>query len=143
MDDVESHHKWESDIGETQGALMNFPMIADTDRTVSELYDMVHPNVSGNTTVRSVFVVDPDKKVRLVLTYPMSTGRNFEEILRAIDSLQLTSEHPVATPADWRPGQDVIIGLGVDDAQAAQRFPDYTAVKPYLRLTPQPGGRDS
>lgn len=139
VDDVASHHKWESDIGETQGTPMNFPMIADTDRAVAELYDMVHLNASETATVRTLFVIDPDKKIQLILAYPMSTGRNFDEILRALDSLQLTARHPVATPADWRPGQDVIIGLGVDDEQAARDFPGYTAVKPYLRLTRQPG----
>lgn len=138
VDSVESHQRWESDIGETQGTPVNFPMIADPDRKVAEAYDMIHPNASENTTVRSVFIIGPDKKIKLTLTYPMSTGRNFDEILRVLDSLQLTEEYPVATPADWRPGQDVIIGLSVPDEQAAERFPGYRAVKPYLRLTPAP-----
>lgn len=140
VDSVESHHRWERDIAEIQGIDMNFPMIADTDRTVSTLYDMIHPNVSGTTTVRSVFVVSPAKKISLILTYPMSTGRNFDEILRAIDSLQLTASQPVATPANWRPGEDVIIGLAVSDSDAEVRFPGHRAVKPYLRLTQQPAG---
>ena len=113
-------------------------MIADTDRAVSELYDMIHPSASAAATVRSVFVIAPDKSVQLILTYPMSTGRNFTEILRAIDSLQLTYGQPVATPADWQPGQDVIIGLGVSDDEATTRFPGYRTLKPYLRLTAQP-----
>ena len=138
VDPVESHLRWEGDIGETQGAPVSFPMIADPDRKVSALYDMIHPNASGNTTVRSVFVIGPDKKIKLTLTYPMSTGRNFAEILRAIDSLQLTEAYPVATPADWQPGQDVIIGLAVSDEQAAERFPGYRVIKPYLRMTGQP-----
>lgn len=138
VDSVESHRRWEGDIGETQGTPVNFPMIADPDRKVAEAYDMIHPNASENTTVRSVFIIGPDKKIKLTLTYPMSTGRNFDEILRVLDSLQLTEEYPVATPADWRPGQDVIIGLSVPDEQAAERFPGYRAVKPYLRLTPAP-----
>jgi thioredoxin-dependent peroxiredoxin len=117
---------------------MNFPMIADTDRAVSTLYDMIHPNASQTATVRSVFVIDPAKKISLMLTYPMSTGRNFAEILRAIDSLQLTATQPVATPANWQPGDEVIIGLGVSDADALVRFPGYRTVKPYLRLTDQP-----
>lgn len=138
VDSVESHLAWEGDVGETQGCAVNFPMVADADRKVSELYEMIHPNASAAATVRSVFVIAPDKTVQLILTYPMSTGRNFAEILRAIDSLQLTAAHPVATPADWQPGQDVIIGLGVSDDDAAARFPGYRAVKPYLRLTEQP-----
>lgn len=138
VDSVESHLAWEGDVGETQGTAVNFPMVADADRKVSELYDMIHPNASAAATVRSVFVIAPDKTVRLILTYPMSTGRNFAEILRAIDSLQLTAAQPVATPADWQPGQDVIIGLGVSDDEAATRFPGYRTVKPYLRLTEQP-----
>ena len=138
---VDSHLRWEGDIGETQGTPVNFPVIADPDRKVSALYDMIHPNASGSTTVRSVFVIGPDKKIKLILTYPMLTGRNFAEILRAIDSLQLTEAYPVATPADWQPGQDVIIGLGVSDEQAAERFPGYRAIKPYLRMTGQPPAR--
>jgi alkyl hydroperoxide reductase subunit AhpC len=138
VDTVESHLAWEGDVGETQGTAVNFPMVADPDRKVSELYDMIHPNASAAATVRSVFVIAPDKTVQLILTYPMSTGRNFAEILRAIDSLQLTAAQPVATPADWQPGQDVIIGLGLSDDEAEARFPGYRALKPYLRLTGAP-----
>ncbi|MGE3286533.1 MAG: peroxiredoxin [Pseudonocardia sp.] len=138
VDTVESHLRWEGDVGETQGTPVDFPMIADPDRVVSTLYDMIHPGASESATVRTVFVVGPDKTIRLILTYPLSTGRNFDEILRAIDSLQLTDREPVATPADWRPGEDVIIGLGVDDAEAERRFPGYRTVKPYLRTTPCP-----
>lgn len=138
VDSVEAHQKWERDIGETQGTEINFPMIADTDHKVSVLYDMIHPNASETSTIRSVFVVSPDKKIGLNLTYPMATGRNFPEILRAIDSLRLTAAEPVATPADWKPGEDVIIGLGVSDSDAAQRFPGYRTIKPYLRLTQDP-----
>lgn len=138
VDSVESHLAWEGDVGETQGTAVNFPMVADSDRKVSELYDMIHPNASEAATVRSVFVIAPDKTVQLILTYPMSTGRNFAEIVRAIDSLQLTAAQPVATPADWQPGQDVIIGLGVSDDEAAARFPGYRVLKPYLRLTQAP-----
>lgn len=138
VDPVESHHRWEGDIGETQGTPVNFPMIADPDRKVAALYDMIHPNASETATVRAVFVVGADKRIKLILTYPLSTGRNFAEILRAIDSLQLTEDHPVATPADWQQGDEVIIGLSVSDEEAAQRFPGYRTVKPYLRLTKQP-----
>lgn len=138
VDSVNSHLAWEGDVGQTQGTAVNFPMIADTDRAVSELYDMIHPSASAAATVRSVFVIAPDKSIQLILTYPMSTGRNFTEILRAIDSLQLTYGQPVATPADWQPGQDVIIGLGVSDDEATTRFPGYRTLKPYLRLTAQP-----
>jgi alkyl hydroperoxide reductase subunit AhpC len=138
VDPVESHLRWEGDVGETQGTPVDFPMIADPAGVVSKLYDMIHPGASETATVRAVFVVAPDKTIRLILTYPMSTGRNFDEILRTIDSLQLTDRQPVATPADWRPGEDVIIGLSVDDEEAARRFPGYRAVKPYLRITPVP-----
>ncbi len=138
VDSVEAHEKWERDIGETQGTAVNFPMIADTDHKVSMLYDMIHANASETSTIRSVFVISPTKKISLNLAYPMATGRNFPEILRAIDSLQLTEAEPVATPADWQPGQDVIIGLGVSDADAAKRFPGYRTIKPYLRFTPDP-----
>jgi alkyl hydroperoxide reductase subunit AhpC len=138
VDSVQSHHRWERDIGETQGVEMNFPMIADTDQHVSGLYDMLHPNASTTATVRSVFVIGPDKTIKLILTYPMSTGRNFLEILRALDSLQLATAHPIATPADWQVGEDVIIGLGVSDEVAHERFPGYRTVKPYLRMTPAP-----
>lgn len=139
VDPVESHEKWEADIEETQGAAVNFPMIGDPDRSVADLYDMVHPNASDTLTVRSVFVIGPDKKVKLSLTYPASTGRNFDEILRVIDSLQLTAKFKVATPADWQNGDDVIIGSAVSDDEARQLFPQgWTTVKPYLRVLPQP-----
>jgi len=139
VDNVESHIKWEGDIGETQGTPVNFPMIGDPDRTVADLYDMIHPNASDTMTVRSVFVIGPDKKVKLTLTYPASTGRNFDEILRVIDSLQLTAQYKVATPANWVDGGDVIIGGAVNDEDAKTLFPKgWTAVKPYLRVTPQP-----
>ena len=139
VDPVESHEKWEADIEETQGAAVNFPMIGDPERSVADLYDMVHPNASDTLTVRSVFVIGPDKKVKLSLTYPASTGRNFDEILRVIDSLQLTAKFMVATPADWQNGDDVIIGSAVSDDEARQLFPQgWTTVKPYLRVLPQP-----
>jgi alkyl hydroperoxide reductase subunit AhpC len=138
VDSVESHHRWERDIADIQGIAVNFPMIADTDRAVSTLYGMIHPNASQTATVRSVFVIDPAKRISLMLTYSMSTGRNFAEILRALDSLQLTAIQPVATPANWQPGDEVIIGLGVSDADALVRFPGYRTVKPYLRVTDQP-----
>ncbi len=140
VDSVESHLKWESDIAETQGTPVNFPMIGDTEKTVANLYDMIHPNANDTMTVRSVFVIGPDKKVKLQITYPASTGRNFEEILRVIDSLQLTAKYKVATPANWTEGQDVIIGGSVTDEEAKQLFPQgWTTVKPYLRVLPQPG----
>ena len=140
VDSVESHLKWESDIGETQGTPVNFPMIGDTDKTVANLYDMIHPNASDTMTVRSVFVIGPDKKVKLQITYPASTGRNFEEILRVIDSLQLTAKYKVATPANWTDGDDVIIGGAVTDVEAKLLFPQgWTTVKPYLRVLHQPG----
>jgi len=141
VDSVESHEKWEGDIGEVQGTPMNFPMIADTDQLVSRLYDMIHPEVSETTTVRSVFVIGLDKKIKLILIYPMSTGRNFAEILRAIDSLQLTAAQPVATPADWTPGDDVLVGLAVDDDVAKERFGVLRIVKPYLRYTGDPSAK--
>ena len=140
VDDVESHVKWEGDIGETQGTPVNFPIIGDPNKTVANLYDMIHPNASDTVTVRSVFVIGPDKKVKLTLTYPASTGRNFDEILRVIDSLQLTSKYKVATPANWTDGGDVIIGAAVSDDEATALFPQgWTTVKPYLRTLPQPG----
>ena len=140
VDSVESHLEWEGDIGETQGTPVNFPMIGDTDKTVANLYDMIHPNANDTQTVRSVFVIGPDKKVKLQITYPASTGRNFEEILRVIDSLQLTAQYKVATPANWTAGGDVIIGAAVSDDEAKQLFPQgWTTVKPYLRVLPQPG----
>jgi thioredoxin-dependent peroxiredoxin len=138
VDSKEDHVAWISDINETQGADLNFPLIADSDRHVSELYGMIHPNANATATVRSVFVIGPDKKLKLSLTYPASTGRNFDEILRVIDSLQLTSKHQLATPANWNPGEDVIITPAVSNEDAEKRFPGYTTVKPYLRYTKQP-----
>ena len=139
VDSVESHEKWESDIGETQGTPVNFPMIGDPDRNVSNLYDMIHPNANDTLTVRSVFVIGPDKKVKLTITYPASTGRNFDEVLRVIDSLQLTAKFKVATPANWKDGSDVIIGAAVTDDEAKTLFPGgWKTVKPYLRVLPQP-----
>jgi alkyl hydroperoxide reductase subunit AhpC len=140
VDPVESHVQWEKDIEETQGTAVNFPMIGDPDRKVSDLYDMVHPNANDTLTVRSVFVIGPDKKVKLTITYPASTGRNFDEILRVIDSLQLTAKYSVATPANWKDGEDVIIGGTVSDEDAKAKFPNgWKAVKPYIRVVPQPG----
>ena len=139
VDPVESHLRWEGDIGETQGTPVSFPVIADPDRKVSALYDMIHPNASGSTTVRSVFVIGPDKKIKLSLTYPASTGRNFDELLRVIDSLQLTAKHKVATPVDWKQGGDVIIVPSVKDEDAKALFPNgWKTLKPYLRVVPQP-----
>jgi len=139
VDPVDSHERWEADIAETQGTPVNFPMIGDPERTVADLYDMIHPNANDTLTVRSVFVIGPDKKVKLSLTYPASTGRNFDELLRVIDSLQLTARFKVATPADWRDGDDVIIGSAVTDEEAQTLFPGgWTTVKPYLRVLPQP-----
>jgi alkyl hydroperoxide reductase subunit AhpC len=138
VDDVESHHNWKSDIGETQGTDLNFPIIADPDRKVADLYGMIHPSASDTLTVRSVFIIGPDHKVKLTLTYPASTGRNFDEILRALDSLQLTSKHKVATPVDWRDGDDVIIPVAIDNAKAKELFGEFTEHKPYLRTTKQP-----
>jgi len=139
VDPLESHEGWVNDINETQGTTVNFPIIADPDRTVSDLYGMIHPNASDTMTVRSVFVIGPDKKVKLTLTYPASTGRNFQELLRVIDSLQLTAGFKVATPADWKQGEDVIIVTAVSDEEAKERFPKgFKTLKPYLRLTPQP-----
>lgn len=142
VDPVDSHKRWIEDINETQNTRVNFPILADADRKVSQLYDMIHPNANDNLTVRSVFIVDPNKKVRLIITYPASTGRNFNEILRVIDSLQLTEYHKVATPVNWEVGQDVVIVPSLqDEAEIAKRFPKgYRAVKPYLRLTPDPRG---
>lgn len=140
VDTTESHTGWIKDINETQGCAVNFPIIADHDRTVSALYDMIHPNANDSLTVRSLFVIDPHKKVRLMITYPASTGRNFNEILRVIDSLQLTEEHKVATPGNWESGEDVVIVPSLkDEDEIARRFPrGYKAIKPYLRLTPDP-----
>lgn len=140
VDDVESHKGWINDINETQNTTVNFPIIADKDRSVSTLYDFIHPNASETLTVRSLVIIDPNKKVRLIITYPASTGRNFNEILRVVDSLQLTDNHKVATPANWQQGDDVVIVPSLkDEEEIKQRFPKgYKAVKPYLRLTPQP-----
>jgi thioredoxin-dependent peroxiredoxin len=140
VDPVDSHEGWAKDIEETQGTALNFPLIADHDRKVSTLLDLIHPNASDTTTVRTVLVIDPGRKLRLTLTYPASTGRNFQEILRTIDSLQLTDSHKVATPADWQQGDDVIIVPSVNDEAARTLFPDgWTTHKPYLRTVAQPG----
>ncbi|MGB9192251.1 peroxiredoxin [Acinetobacter sp.] len=140
VDDVESHKGWINDINKTQNTTVNFPIIADQDRKVSTLYDFIHPNASETLTVRSLVIIDPNKKVRLIITYPASTGRNFNEILRVVDSLQLTDNHKVATPANWQQGEDVVIVPSLkDEDEIKQRFPKgYKAVTPYLRLTPQP-----
>ncbi len=139
VDSLESHNKWVPDIEEVNSVHMNFPIIADPEKTVALLYDMIHPNASEKATVRSVFIIGPDKKIKLTLTYPASTGRNFTEILRVIDSLQLTANYQVATPADWIHGEEVIIIPAVSDADAVAKFPKgFTSVKPYLRKTPQP-----
>jgi len=140
VDSAESHARWIKDIDATQHTSVNFPIFADADRKVSELYDLIHPNASATATVRSLFVIDPAKKVRLVITYPASTGRNFDEILRVIDSLQLTDNHGVATPGNWKHGDDVVIVPSIQDPEIIrERFPKgYTALTPYLRITPQP-----
>jgi alkyl hydroperoxide reductase subunit AhpC len=140
VDPVESHKKWIDDINSSQRTTVNFPILADADRKVSELYDLIHPNASTTATVRSLFIIDPAKKIRLIITYPASTGRNFEEILRVIDSLLLTDNHSVATPGNWKHGEDVVIVPSVQDPEVIkQKFPKgYVAVKPYLRITPQP-----
>ncbi|HEY9809143.1 MAG TPA: peroxiredoxin [Halomicronema sp.] len=140
VDDVESHQGWIKDIEETQNVALNYPILADPDRKVSDLYDMIHPNSLNNLTIRSVFIIDPEKKLRLTFTYPASTGRNFDELLRVIDSLQLTDKYSVATPANWTDGEDCVIVPSIQDPQELQeKFPKgYNAVKPYLRLTPQP-----
>ena len=138
VDPVDSHRKWEGDIKDVTGHAVNFPMIGDPERKVALLYDMIHPNASENATVRSVFFIGPDNKVKLTITYPASTGRNFDELLRVLDSLQLTANHSVATPVDWKHGEDVIIVPAVSDEDAAKRFPGYVAKKPYLRVTPMP-----
>ena len=139
VNSVDDHEGWIDDINETQNANLAFPMIADPDRKVSELYDMIHPNALDNMTVRSVFVIGPDKKVKLTLTYPASTGRNFDEILRVIDSLQLTANYSVATPANWQDGDDCIVVPALSDEEATEKFPQgFNAIKPYLRVTPQP-----
>ena len=140
VDDAESHKGWIQDINETQDTTVNFPILADQDRKVSTLYDFIHPNASETLTVRSLIIIDPNKKVRLIITYPASTGRNFNEILRVIDSLQLTDNYKVATPANWQDGEDVVIVPSIqDEAELKERFPSgYKAIKPYLRLTKQP-----
>ncbi len=139
VDSVESHDRWKGDIADVSGSALNFPIIGDESRTVAGLYDMIHPNASDTMTVRSVFIIGPDKKVKLTLTYPASTGRNVDEILRVLDSLQLSAAFPVATPLDWRSGEDVIVGAKLTDAEATEKFPKgFTTVKPYLRYTPQP-----
>ena len=144
VDPLDSHAGWAKDIEETQGTALNFPIIADADRKVSDLYDMIHPNASDTFTVRSVYVIGPDKKVKLTITYPASTGRNFDEILRVIDSLQLTAKYSVATPVNWKDGDDCIIVPSVSDEDAKAKFPaGWKTVKPYLRVTPQPNKVDT
>ncbi len=148
IDSVDDHSAWSKDIQETQGHAVNYPIIGDTDLKVAKLYDMIHPNATGkakertavdNATVRSVFVIGPDKKIKLMLTYPMSTGRNFDEVLRVLDSMQLTAKHKVATPVNWKQGEDVIIVPAVSDDEAKEKFPQgWKAPKPYLRIVPQP-----
>lgn len=139
VDPVDSHMGWIKDINETQNTNVEFPIIADPNKSVANLYDMIHPNASETFTVRSLFVIDPDKKVKLMIIYPASTGRNFDEVLRVIDSLQLSAEYNIATPADWKDGEDVIISNSVKDEDIAAKFPKgHTMIKPYLRTTPQP-----
>jgi alkyl hydroperoxide reductase subunit AhpC len=139
VDPLTSHEGWADDIAEVTGHKLNFPLIDDSSRTVSDLYDMIHPNAAETVTVRNVFIIGPDNKVKLTLVYPQSTGRNFDELLRVIDSLQLTANYSVSTPADWKQGEDVIIIPAVSDEDAKEKFPNgWNAVKPYLRLTPQP-----
>ena len=141
VDKLEDHHGWSRDIEETQGAALNFPLIADADKKVANLYDMIHPNASDTFTVRSVFIIDPNKKIRLQITYSASTGRNFDEVLRVIDSLQLTDQYKVATPVNWKQGEDVIIVPAVKDEYAAKLFPNgWKTLKPYLRVVSQPKG---
>jgi alkyl hydroperoxide reductase subunit AhpC len=147
IDPVDDHKRWAKDIEETQGNAPNYPIIGDHDLTVAKLYDMIHPNASGaqprtaadNATIRSVFIIGPDKKIKLILTYPMTTGRNFDEVLRVLDSMQLTARHKVATPAQWKPGEDVIIAGSVSNDEAKQKYPEgWKSPKPYLRIVPQP-----
>jgi thioredoxin-dependent peroxiredoxin len=141
VDAVESHRRWEGDIKDVTGQQVNFPMIGDAERKVAMLYDMIHPNAADNVTCRAVFVVGPDNKVKLMLTYPQSTGRNFDELLRVLDSLQLTAGYQVSTPADWKQGEDVIIVPAVSDEDAKKKFPDgWVTKKPYMRMVPQPKG---
>ncbi|MDY0745231.1 peroxiredoxin [Paucibacter sp. R3-3] len=148
VDPVDAHGRWVADIEETQGALVKYPMIGDTELAVAKLYNMLPADEAGssegrtaatNATVRSVFIIGPDKKIKLMLTYPMTTGRNFDEILRVLDSMQLTAKHKVATPVNWKPGDDVIITPAVSNEEAAEKFPDFKTIKPYLRTTQQPG----
>jgi thioredoxin-dependent peroxiredoxin len=139
VDPLDSHMEWINDINDTQNTSMNFPIIADEDRKVSELYDMIHPNASENLTVRSVFVIGPDKKIKLMITYPASTGRNFHELLRVIDSLQLTADYSVSTPANWEDGEDVVVATSIPTEDIPARFPKgFREIRPYLRMTPQP-----
>lgn len=139
VDPVEQHHGWIKDINETQNVEVNFPIIADEDRKISEAYDMIHPNASMTATVRSLFIIAPDKTIKLIITYPASTGRNFQEILRVIDSLQLTADYSVATPADWKEGEDVVVIPSIKTEDIPAKFPKgFREIKPYLRLTPQP-----
>jgi alkyl hydroperoxide reductase subunit AhpC len=140
VDSVESHHGWSADIAETQGQGLNYPLVGDEDRRVADLYGMIHPNAIATATVRTVFVIAPDKTVKLTLTYPAAIGRNVDEIIRVLDALQLSSEHGVSTPVNWKDGDDVIISPAISDDDAKQKFPQgFTTLKPYLRLTPQPG----
>ncbi len=140
VDGIESHKGWAPDIADVKGTALNYPLIADPDRTVSTLYDMIHPAMNEKVTVRSVFVVGPDKKIKLTLTYPQTTGRNIDELLRVIDSIQLTAKFSVATPVDWKSGEDVIIAMSVSDDAAKEKFPEgWKTEKPYLRWVPQPG----
>lgn len=148
IDSVDDHRRWAGDIAETQGTPLNYPLIGDTDLAVAKLYDMIHPNASGsavtrtavdNATIRSVFIIGPDKKIKLTMTYPMAVGRNFDEVLRSLDALQLNARYTVATPVNWRPGDDVIIPTSINDDDAKTKYPNgWTALKPYLRLVPQP-----
>jgi alkyl hydroperoxide reductase subunit AhpC len=139
VDGLDSHLKWINDINETQNTTVNFPIIADEDKKVANLYDMLHPNASDEFTVRSVFIIGSDKKIKLILTYPISTGRNFDEILRVIDSLQLTADYSVATPANWKDGEDVVISTAINDEDIPAKFPKgFQRIKNYLRMTPQP-----
>ncbi|HZR12853.1 MAG TPA: peroxiredoxin [Acidimicrobiia bacterium] len=138
VDPLDSHKGWANDIEETQGAKLNYPLIADPDHEVADLYDMIHPNANDTLTARTVFIIGPDKKVKLMLTYPASTGRNVDELLRVIDSLQLTANHSVSTPVNWKQGEDVIIAPAINDDDAKKRFGDFRTLKPYLRYTKQP-----
>ncbi len=141
VDTLDRHAGWDADIAETQGVAVNFPMISDPDRTVANLYGMIHPEADPSVTVRTVFVIDPNRKIRLMLVYPPSAGRNFDEVLRVIDSMQLTAEHKVSTPVNWQPGDDVIISGSVSDDEAKETYPDgWESPKPYIRIVPQPKG---